>query len=79
METTHSPEGREQAARKYREAYNKAMKQTEAVLDSEPIPLGHRQTIRKYFELIRPAGGDSAPSKEAPAARPTPAASSGAK
>ena len=38
METTHSPEGRQQAARKYKEAYNKAMKQTEAVLDSEPIP-----------------------------------------
>jgi hypothetical protein len=27
---------------------------SEAVLDSEPIPLGHRQTIRRYFELIRP-------------------------
>jgi hypothetical protein len=36
------------------------------VLDSEPIPLGHRQTIRKYFELIRPAGADAAaPSKDA--------------
>ena len=26
----------------------------ERALDSEPIPLGHRQTIRRYFELIRP-------------------------
>ena len=31
---------------------------SEAVLESEPIPLGQRQTIRKYFELIRP-GADS--------------------
>jgi hypothetical protein len=61
METTHSPEGRQQAARSYKDAYKKALKQSEAVLDSEPIPLGHRQTIRKYFELIRPqndASGD---------------------
>jgi hypothetical protein len=27
----------------------------EAALESESIPLGHRQTIRRYFELIRPA------------------------
>ena len=32
---------------------------TEAVLDSEPIPLGHRQTIRKYFELIRPSNDEA--------------------
>jgi hypothetical protein len=34
------------------------------VLDSEPIPLGHRQTIRRYFELIRPEQGDLAPAAE---------------
>jgi hypothetical protein len=32
---------------------------TEAALNSEPIPLGHRQTIRKYFELIRPQGDEA--------------------
>jgi hypothetical protein len=60
METTHSPEGRQRAARGYREAYQKALKKSEAVLESEPIPLGHRQTIRRYFELIRPQNDDGA-------------------
>ena len=55
METTHSPEGRQTAARGYKESYSKYKKMSESVLDSEPIPLGHRQAIRKYFELIRPA------------------------
>jgi hypothetical protein len=64
METTHSPEGRQLAARKYREAYQKALQKSEAVLDSEPIPLGHRQTIRKYFELIRPQNDDGADKAE---------------
>lgn len=54
METLHSPEGRQMASRAYQEKYQKYRKISEAVLDSEPIPLGHRQTIRKYFELIRP-------------------------
>jgi hypothetical protein len=70
VETTHSPEGRQTADRGYKEAYQKYRKMSEAVLDSEPIPLGHRQTIRRYFELIRPqnSGGDStdAPAKAAP-------------
>jgi hypothetical protein len=26
----------------------------EEVLDSEPLPLGHRETVRTYFESIRP-------------------------
>jgi hypothetical protein len=55
-ETTHSPEGRQLASRNYRENYAKARKRTEAALNNEPIPLGHRQTIRRYFELIRPSG-----------------------
>jgi len=59
METTHSPEGRQSAARGYRESYQKYRKMSEAVLDSEPIPLGHRQTIRRYFELIRPQNAAS--------------------
>ncbi|WP_425618765.1 hypothetical protein NA78x_002480 [Anatilimnocola sp. NA78] len=53
-ETTHSPEGSQESQREYRENYAKYKKISEDVLDSEPIPLGHRQTIRKYFESIRP-------------------------
>ena len=58
-ETTHMPEGRQTAARAYREQYQKYRRMTEAALDSEPIPLGHRQTIRRYFELIRPQGDEA--------------------
>jgi len=67
IETTNSPEGREAARRKYREVFKKYQKLSEAVLDSEPIPLGHRQTIRRYFELIRPQ-------KEEPASKKSDAA-----
>lgn len=70
METTHSPEGRQAAARQYRQSYQKYQKMSEAVLDSEPIPLGHRQTIRKYFELIRPQNGEGEDAKDAPADAP---------
>jgi hypothetical protein len=58
METEHSVEGRQEAGRQYRDVYQKYRKMSESVLDSEPIPLGHRQTIRKYFELIRPQQAD---------------------
>jgi tetratricopeptide (TPR) repeat protein len=54
FETTSSPEGQESARRGYREAYGKYKKMSDAVLESEPIPLGQRQLIRNYFELIRP-------------------------
>lgn len=64
VETTHSPEGRQQAARGYRESYQKYRRMSESVLDSEPIPLGHRQTIRKYFELIRPDQTEAATTSE---------------
>lgn len=58
FETTTSPEAQEQATRRAKDAFAKYQKMSEAVLDSEPIPLGHRQTIRKYFELIRPSGDE---------------------
>ncbi len=58
-ETTHMPEGKQAAARAYREQYQKYRRMTEAALDSEPIPLGHRQTIRRYFELIRPQADEA--------------------
>jgi hypothetical protein len=60
VEITYSPEGQEQARRGYQESYDNYQQMAEAVLDSEPIPLGHRQTIRTYFELIRPGQGDEA-------------------
>ncbi len=59
IETTHSPEGKQQAQREYRATYDKYRKISEAVLDSEPIPLGHRQTIRRYFEAIRPSDAET--------------------
>ena len=40
----------------YREQYQQYRKLSEAVLDVEPIPLGQRQMIRRYFESIRPGG-----------------------
>jgi hypothetical protein len=58
-ETTHMPEGRQAATRTYREQYQKYRRMTEAALNSEPIPLGQRQTIRRYFELIRPSGDEA--------------------
>lgn len=58
FETSSSSEGRQEAQRGYKEVYQKYKKMSEAVLDSEQIPLGHRQTIRKYFESIRPQQGD---------------------
>jgi len=54
FETSNSPEGQETARRGYHEAYGKYKKMSDAVLESEPIPLGQRQLIRNYFELIRP-------------------------
>jgi hypothetical protein len=59
VETTSSPEARQQAGRAVRKVdYDKYRKLSEAVLESEAIPLGQRQMIRKYFELIRPQNGD---------------------
>lgn len=53
-EATSSPEGEQTAARTYSQRYSEYKKQMEEVLDSEPLPLGHRETVRKYFESIRP-------------------------
>lgn len=44
----------ESAGREFREQYREYRKMSEAVLESEPIPLGQRQMIRRYFESIRP-------------------------
>jgi hypothetical protein len=58
IETTTSPEQEQEAVRQYRQQAEKYEQLSESVLDSEPIPLGHRQTIRRYFELIRPQAGE---------------------
>jgi hypothetical protein len=59
IETTATPEARQQASREYKEKYHKFRKESEAVLEGEPIPLGHRQMVKKYFELIRPSNDDT--------------------
>lgn len=53
-EVLEAPEGEQTAARAFAERYQKFRSQAEAVLDSEPLPLGHRETVRQYFERIRP-------------------------
>lgn len=58
IETEHTAEGAQEAQRQFTERFAQFQKESEAVLDSEPIPLGHRQTIRKYFELIRPSNAE---------------------
>lgn len=58
-ETIQSPEGSQHAQREFRENYQKYKKISEEVLESEPIPLGHRQTIRRYFESIRPTDAET--------------------
>lgn len=60
FETITSTEGQAQAERLAREAFAKYQKLSEAVLESEPVPLGHRETIRRYFELIRPDTAEGA-------------------
>jgi hypothetical protein len=41
------------------ERYKKYLQLTEAALEEEAVPLGHRQIIRRYFELIRPQTTDA--------------------
>lgn len=43
-----------QSLLQYQEQYQHYRRISESVLDSEPIPLGQRQVIRRYFESIRP-------------------------
>lgn len=59
-EVSSSPEGEQTSARTYSQKYSEYKKQMEEVLDSEPLPLGHRETVRKYFESIRPSQEEAA-------------------
>lgn len=54
-EVIQGEEGEQEAAQAYSRRYAEFRSQAEAVLDSEPLPLGHRQTVRQYFENIRPS------------------------
>ena len=55
-ETLSSSEAsQEVSGREFREAFQEFRKMSEAVLETEPIPLGQRQMIRRYFESIRPS------------------------
>jgi hypothetical protein len=73
VETTATPEARQQASREYKEKYQKFKKESDAVLEGEPIPLGHRQMVKKYFELIRPTNADAPEKKDAGAEKKEPA------
>ncbi|MGV3486445.1 MAG: hypothetical protein ACO1RT_18655 [Planctomycetaceae bacterium] len=53
-EVIQAPEGEQDAARQFAKRYQEFRNQAEAVLDTEPLPLGHRETVRQYFESIRP-------------------------
>ena len=54
-ETIATDENDQTASRLAQESFAKYKKMSEAVLQSEPVPPGHRATIQRYFEGIRPA------------------------
>lgn len=58
IETLSGDEQQQEALRNYREQASEYEALSESVLESESIPLGHRQTIRKYFQLIRPSNDE---------------------
>lgn len=58
-EVTSTPEAEQDATRRYTEKYVEFRKKMEEVIDSEPLPLGHRETVRRYFESIRPTNEQS--------------------
>ena len=58
VETSTGPEQQQEAVRQYRQKLDEYEAMSESVLSSESIPLGHRQTIRRYFESIRPQGDE---------------------
>ena len=49
----------QESVRQYREKVGQYEALSESALESESIPLGHRQTIRRYFEMIRPQAGEA--------------------
>lgn len=63
-ENETAPEQTQEAVRQYQQNADKYEAMSESALESESIPLGHRQTIRRYFELIRPTGAEMDAVKE---------------
>lgn len=59
VETEKGEEQEQTAVRQYRQNADKYEAVSESVLESESIPLGHRQIIRRYFEMIRPNAGET--------------------
>jgi hypothetical protein len=57
-QTTHTSQGKDQAKATYKETHQRYQKLSESVLENEPLPLGQRQAIRKYFEAIRPTDAE---------------------
>jgi hypothetical protein len=53
-ETIADSQQESEAVRQYRQQAEQYESLNESVLESEAIPHGHRQTIRRYFEMIRP-------------------------
>lgn len=53
-ETTIETESDETASRQAAEIYNQYQKLSEAVLETEAVPLGQKELIRRYFQQIRP-------------------------
>ncbi|MEZ6123423.1 MAG: hypothetical protein R3C49_09645 [Planctomycetaceae bacterium] len=53
--TSATPDSPQTAQRQAVEAFTKYQKLSDAVLDSESIPAGHRRMIQNYFERIRPS------------------------
>lgn len=64
IETEKSNPQEEESLRAYREQIQKFESLSESAIESESIPMGHRQTIRKYFELIRPSSEQTDQVKE---------------
>ncbi len=67
-EVTSTPEAEQDASRAYSDKYVEFRKKMEEVIDSEPLPLGHRETVRRYFESIRPTNEQSSTIEQKPAA-----------
>ena len=57
VETTATPEARQQASREYKEKYQKFKRESEAVLEAEPIPPGYppdgEEVLRTYPAIQR--------------------------
>lgn len=57
--TDPEPEQEQEAVRQYRQQADKYEALRESALESESIPAGQRQIIRRYFEMIRPQGNET--------------------